>query len=70
MVSGQINTKEKSNEIVAMSELLHVLELEGCIVTIDAMGRQKEIITTNWTVSDVGLAARQGFCGRTFRRWR
>jgi hypothetical protein len=34
---------EKSNEITAIPELLRVLELKGCIVTIDAMGCQKEI---------------------------
>jgi hypothetical protein len=38
MVPGQIKTREKSNEITAIPELLKVLELEGCIVTIDAMG--------------------------------
>jgi predicted transposase YbfD/YdcC len=43
MVLGQVKTREKSNEITAIPELLRVLELEGCIVTIDAMGCQKEI---------------------------
>jgi predicted transposase YbfD/YdcC len=43
MVLGQVKTKEKSNEITAIPELLTLLELEGCIVTIDAMGCQKEI---------------------------
>lgn len=43
MVLGQIKTKEKSNEITAIPELLQVLELAGCIVTIDAMGCQKAI---------------------------
>jgi predicted transposase YbfD/YdcC len=46
MVLGQVKTKEKSNEITAIPELLKVLELEGCIVTIDAMGCQKEIVKT------------------------
>lgn len=46
MVLGQVKTREKSNEITAIPELLKVLELEGCIVTIDAMGCQKEIVTT------------------------
>ena len=35
--------EEKSNEITAIPELLQILELKGCIVTIDAMGCQKEI---------------------------
>jgi predicted transposase YbfD/YdcC len=46
MVLGQVKTREKSNEIAAIPELLSVLELEGCIVTIDAMGCQKEIVKT------------------------
>ena len=37
---GQVSTGEKSNEITAIPRLL---ELKGCIVTIDAMGCQKEI---------------------------
>ena len=43
MVLGQVKTKAKSNEITAIPELLALLELEGCIVTIDAMGCQKAI---------------------------
>jgi len=43
LVLGQIATKEKSNEITAIPELLKLLEIKGCIVTIDAMGTQKEI---------------------------
>ena len=40
---GQVKTTEKSNEITAIPQLLPMLELKGCIVTIDAMGCQKEI---------------------------
>jgi predicted transposase YbfD/YdcC len=40
---GQLKTKEKSNEITAVPELLAVLALEGCIVTLDAMGCQKSV---------------------------
>ena len=40
---GQVKTGEKSNEITAIPQLLQMLELKGCIVTIDAMGCQKEI---------------------------
>lgn len=43
LVLGQVKTEEKSNEITAIPELLKVLELKGCIVTIDAMGCQEEI---------------------------
>jgi len=44
LVLGQVKTLEKSNEITAIPELLRVLELKGCIVTIDAMGCQKEVV--------------------------
>ena len=40
---GQETVDEKSNEITAIPELLKILELKGAIVTIDAMGCQKEI---------------------------
>ena len=40
---GQVKVDEKSNEITAIPKLLRVLELAGCIVTIDAMGCQKNI---------------------------
>jgi len=43
LVLGQQQTAEKSNEITAIPELLKLLELKGCIVTIDAMGCQKSI---------------------------
>ena len=43
LVLGQVKTNEKSNEITAIPELLDILEIEGCIVTIDAMGCQKKI---------------------------
>ena len=44
LVLGQVKVDEKSNEITAIPELLKVLSLRGCIVTIDAMGCQKEIV--------------------------
>jgi predicted transposase YbfD/YdcC len=40
---GQVACEEKSNEITAIPELLRLLSLKGCTVTIDAMGCQKEI---------------------------
>lgn len=43
VVLGQEKTAEKSNEITAIPELLNSLALKGCIVTIDAMGCQKNI---------------------------
>jgi predicted transposase YbfD/YdcC len=38
VVLGQLKTEEKSNEISAIPELLRVLDVSGCLVTIDAMG--------------------------------
>jgi predicted transposase YbfD/YdcC len=46
LVLGQRKTAEKSNEITALPELLRVLDLAGCIVTIDAMGCQTKIVET------------------------
>lgn len=40
---GQVATDEKSNEITAIPKLLEILEIKGCLVTIDAMGCQREI---------------------------
>ena len=43
LVLGQVKVDEKSNEITAIPKLLKILEIQGCIITIDAMGAQKEI---------------------------
>lgn len=43
LVLGQEAVDAKSNEITAIPELLKVLDLKGCIVTLDSMGCQKEI---------------------------
>ncbi len=40
---GQIKVDDKSNEITAIPELLDLIAIKGCIITIDAMGCQKEI---------------------------
>lgn len=43
LVLGQVAVDEKSNEITAIPKLLELLELNGAVVTIDAMGCQKDI---------------------------
>ena len=43
LVLGQTKVEAKSNEITAIPELLNLLDMSGCIVTIDAMGCQKKI---------------------------
>ena len=46
LVLGQLKVEEKSNEITAIPRLLQLLDLKGAVVTIDAMGCQKEIAKT------------------------
>jgi predicted transposase YbfD/YdcC len=43
LVLGQVKVAEKSNEIIAIPKLLSMLAIEGAIVTIDAMGCQRDI---------------------------
>jgi len=43
LVLGQVKAAEKSNEIVAVPSLLEMLEIEGAIVTVDAMGCQRDV---------------------------
>ena len=43
LVLGQVRTGEKSNEITAIPQLLSALDISGCVITIDAMGCQKQI---------------------------
>src|SRR5208282_2791545 len=45
-VLGQVKVAEKSNEIVAIPALLEMLAIEGAIVSIDAMGCQRDISAT------------------------
>ena len=44
IVLGQVKTDDKSNEITAIPDLLKLLYIEGCIITIDAMGCQRKIV--------------------------
>lgn len=43
LVLGQVKVTNKSNEITAIPALLELLNLAGCIITIDAMGTQTAI---------------------------
>ena len=43
MVLGQVKTDAKSNEITAIPELLALLDMTGCLISIDAMGCQTDI---------------------------
>lgn len=44
MVMGQVSTDAKSNEITAIPELLKIIDIRGCTITIDAMGCQRKIV--------------------------
>ena len=46
IVLGQRKVEDKSNEITAIPELLKILAISGCIVTIDTMGTQIHIAQT------------------------
>lgn len=41
---GQVKVDDKSNEISAIPELLKILDIDGCIITIDAIGTQTQIM--------------------------
>jgi len=43
LVLGQLKVADHSNEITALPELLRALELAGCVVTVDAIGCQKDV---------------------------
>ncbi len=44
LVLGQVQVRAKSNEITAIPELLRMLEVSGCIVTLDAIGCQPRLV--------------------------
>ncbi len=46
LVLGQVKVADKSNEIPAIPDLLELLDIAGCIVTIDAIGCQQAIAST------------------------
>lgn len=63
MVLGQVKVDDKSNEITAIPVLLKLFDLSGCIVTIDAMGCQRDIakvITQAGADYVLSLKANQG----------
>jgi predicted transposase YbfD/YdcC len=41
---GQVKCDDKSNEITAIPELLEILDISGCVITIDAIGCQSKIV--------------------------
>jgi predicted transposase YbfD/YdcC len=67
LVLGQTKVAEKSNEITAIPELLALLDVAGCIVTIDAMGCQKEIARLIIEESGDYVLALKGNQGQLYR---
>jgi predicted transposase YbfD/YdcC len=59
LVLGQVKVEDKANEITAIPELLRVLEISGCIITIDALGCQKEIAAIIDQEADYVLALKE-----------
>ena len=55
---GQVRTKEKSNEITAIPRLLEMPELNGCIVTIDAMGHGTTV-QARYYISSLDVSAQR-----------
>lgn len=51
LVLGQVKVADKSNEITAIPALLELLDLAGCIITIDAMGTQTAIAAQIYNAS-------------------
>jgi hypothetical protein len=47
LVLGQVKVEDKSNEIIAIPALLEMLEIEGAIVTIDALRVRRKLATWN-----------------------
>lgn len=69
---GQVRVDDKSNEITAIPQLLRLLALNGCIVTLDAMGCQKEIaglITDKGADYVLSLKGNQGTALDEFSRY-
>lgn len=60
LVLGQRKVDAKSNEITAIPELLRLLEIRDCVVTVDAIGCQKEVAETIRTRgADYALAVKK-----------
>jgi hypothetical protein len=77
LVLGQVKVADKSNEIVAIPALLDMLAIEGAVITIDAMGCQRDIarkvitrrpITSSPSKATRARCARMSSCSRPSRR--
>lgn len=72
LILGQEAVDKKSNEITAIPKLLEQLELNGCIVTLDAMGTQKKIaqqIVEAGADYILALKGNQGKLSQIVKQW-
>jgi hypothetical protein len=69
-VPGQTKVDEKSNKITAIPKLLELLVLKGCIVTVEAMGCQKDIASGIIDKEADYLPALKGNQEICLNRWR
>jgi len=72
LLLGQVKVDNKSNEITAIPELLKLLEITGCIITIDAMGTQKAIaasIIDQKADYILALKGNQGNLHKAVKQW-
>ncbi len=69
LVLGQLKVNEKSNEITAIPLLLNLLDVEGSIVTIDAIGTQTNIAQKNYKEQSGLHPLGQRQSKRTFLSW-
>jgi len=53
LLLGQVKVEDKTNEIKAIPSLLELLDITGCVITIDAMGTQTEIATRLWAKAQI-----------------
>nr|WP_035787548.1 ISAs1 family transposase [Janthinobacterium sp. CG3] len=69
---GQVRTADKSNEITAIPELLDTLDVKGAIITIDAMGCQRDIaakIVANGADYVLGVKDNQPVLAEAVKLW-
>lgn len=72
VVLGQLKVDGKTNEITAIPELLSILAVKGCIITIDAMGCQTKIaqqIISQKADYAIGLKGSQAELSRASKEW-
>jgi predicted transposase YbfD/YdcC len=68
LVLGQVKVDSKSNEITAIPEILKILDIKDCIVTLDAMGCQRKVATDIISRGGNYVIALKGNHGKLYQR--